>query len=246
FESDKYQQTAANSGNPDPTTYAIGSNLSITPFIHGLVGYWPLNEGSGSTAKDESGWGNDGTGSPIDWTTSGCKTGSCVTAASGYNVINVSSPTFSNLHSNVTITNWIEVTAAIPAGYWPISAGGTTTHNQYGILSYDNGTNWMFGYATDYPTCGGLSYVEPWSANLGLDQWHFLVLTYDGNTVKMYLDGTLAYLASFTTGFCGIRSFYIAGPPASPGSYLVDGVRFYSRALTAAQVMAIYNAENSQ
>ncbi len=60
FESDKYQTQAAESGNPDPTTYAVG-NVSLTPFVHGLVGYWGFDEGGGTTANDSSGFLNTGT-----------------------------------------------------------------------------------------------------------------------------------------------------------------------------------------
>jgi len=45
FESNKYQATAASDGGVDPTTYEVGNNLALTPFLHGLVGFWPLTPG---------------------------------------------------------------------------------------------------------------------------------------------------------------------------------------------------------
>src|ERR1019366_4057587 len=49
---------------PDyPNVIANGSNLTISPLYspNGLVGYWPMEEGVGSSTSDQSGNGNTGT-----------------------------------------------------------------------------------------------------------------------------------------------------------------------------------------
>ena len=49
-----------------------------------IVGYWPLDEGSGTTTNDFSGKGNTGTlvaGHLPTWTSTGCKFGSCLSFA---------------------------------------------------------------------------------------------------------------------------------------------------------------------
>jgi hypothetical protein len=75
FESQKdksqYGQSPMNPSYPEVNTK--GSNLSLNPLWNpgGLVGYWPMDEGSGSTTVDASGSGNGGSlSSPAPtWTT---------------------------------------------------------------------------------------------------------------------------------------------------------------------------------
>ncbi len=243
LESQKEASIAENDGGSDPTLMESGSGASSLPDLgRGLVGYWPLDEGGGTSVTDWSGSGNGG-GSTIDWMTSGCKLSNCVTAINGYGTISVNSPTFSNIHSNVTLTNWVEVNTAIPSSSWPYSAAGNT-HISYGFRSASNGTKWRFEYGTDYPTCSGSYFANPGGDfDLGLGTWHLMAATYDGQTIKIYLDGTIINQTSFSTGFCGITSFFMAAPPPTPGSFNVDDVRIYNRALSSAEIQEIYNAE---
>jgi len=63
-ESQKQKLALAN--NPPvpgyPDVMANGSSITISPFYNssGLLGYWPLNEGTGTAAYDQSGNGNNG------------------------------------------------------------------------------------------------------------------------------------------------------------------------------------------
>jgi prepilin-type N-terminal cleavage/methylation domain-containing protein len=65
FESQKYKtQYATNPMVPGyPEVNGKGSNLSLNPLYNssGLVGWWPMDEGSGTVAQDLSGNGNNGT-----------------------------------------------------------------------------------------------------------------------------------------------------------------------------------------
>jgi len=56
FESAKYQATEGSDA-----MYTVGSNTTLAPFLSGLVGWWPLNEGTGTIAYDLSGYNNNGT-----------------------------------------------------------------------------------------------------------------------------------------------------------------------------------------
>lgn len=250
MESQRYKlggssDATSTDGGSALSLYEAGNNKKLLTGDYGdpsLVGYWPFEEGTGTIAGDASGNGNNGSPATIDWTSSGCKVGGCVTATNGYSSIVLNSPTFSNIHSNVTVSHWIEVNTAIPVSNWPYSAD-SNSHISYGYRSSSNGTGWMFEYGRDYPTCSGTTYTNTGAYTLGLSTWHLLTTTYDGNVVKTYVDGAPWSQANFSTGFCSVTSqFYIANTPGSPGSYSVDDVRIYSRALSAAEVMAIYNA----
>lgn len=58
------------------------ATTTTVPTTNGLVGYWKLNDGSGTSAVDSSGGGNTGTltNGPT-WTTAGYYTGRCFSMA---------------------------------------------------------------------------------------------------------------------------------------------------------------------
>src|SRR5664280_763810 len=61
MESQKDIPLEASSGGADPAMYTAGNNTSLAPFVGGMVEWWTLNEGTGSTAYESSGYGNNGT-----------------------------------------------------------------------------------------------------------------------------------------------------------------------------------------
>jgi prepilin-type N-terminal cleavage/methylation domain-containing protein len=65
-ESQKYKNPTTNPNNSTPFfpgLLAKGTNYTISPLWNpsGLVGYWPMDEGTGATTQDASGNGNTGT-----------------------------------------------------------------------------------------------------------------------------------------------------------------------------------------
>ncbi len=209
--------------------------------VSGLIGHWGLDEASGGNVYDESGNNYNGSSAALYRVTSGCPIGDCVNALSTSQAITVTNSNFSALHSNVTLTHWVRVDNTIPASNWPYSAAGNT-YTSYGFRSASNGTGWYFEYATDYPTCGGSAFTNLGADTLGLNTWHFLAMTYDGSVIREYLDGNQVHQVNFTAGFCGFSTFYIAYPPTAPGSFDVDDVRLYNRALSASEISALYHA----
>jgi hypothetical protein len=89
---------------------------------------------------------------------------------------------------------------------------------------------------------------------LPLNQWSFVVATYDGAALRLYVNGTLASQRGYSGGiFPGNQNLGIGGvPPASPFTALgfpfsgsIDEVCIYSRALTDSEVGDIYAADVS-
>jgi len=79
-------------------------------------------------------------------------------------------------------------------------------------------------------------------SNPFIDQaWHHVVVTYDGNYLKLYVDGVLQGTTSYSASFPKENFYYLIG--AMFGGYwkgCVDDLRFYSRTLTAKDVIALY------
>jgi prepilin-type N-terminal cleavage/methylation domain-containing protein len=245
LESDKYlKQSALKDAGTNPAKIEMGSDVKLLTNADGLVGYWPLEEGAGTQVVDLSGNTNTGTGGTIGWASSGCVSGKCITAATGNTVVSVpfSGSTPLDLHTNFTMASWVKINTALPASTWPIILGSYESHKGYGFRAMSSGTGVMFEYATDYPTCGGAAFVGTGGLTMGIGEWHFLVATYDGASIKTYMDGVLKYTVAFNTGMCTLSPMYIGGIPTAPGSFTTDEPRVYARALTATEIKAIYNA----
>lgn len=243
LESGKYlKQTAAADGGFDPARFELGVDLTLNAKELGLVGYWPLDEGSGTVARDATGNGNNSTSANIGWVTSGCPAGGCVTVASTNGTIGIPGNAAFDLHTNFTISNWVRIDAAIPASSWPVSFGDGNSHIGYNFRSTSNGTSWMFEYGTDYPTCSGTIWSQSATLALGTNAWHMLTASYDGANIRTYLDGVLVQTKAFATGMCTWQPLYIANTPAAGGIFSVDDTRFYNRVLTTSEIQAMYNA----
>jgi hypothetical protein len=97
----------------------------------------------------------------------------------------------------------------------------------------------------------GFAQITTATVNDGL--FHHVAVTYDGTTQNLYLDGTLigskpftqrAYAANY---FYQLGTGYAAGWPGATGGWfsfdgIIDEASVYNRALTAAEVAAIFNA----
>ena len=85
------------------------------------------------------------------------------------------------------------------------------------------------------------------ASNIALfpNTWYHLVGVYDTSAgdINLYVNGVLQASTPFTTGFAssGIAGIGHAAKGGDDSYAAIDGVRFYSRALSAADVTALYN-----
>jgi prepilin-type N-terminal cleavage/methylation domain-containing protein len=248
-ESQKYAKTAFNEGGNDPTLLQSGSGIAMLPDLgRGLVGYWPMDEGQGSTSgvsqtADISGTGNSGTWYGTASGTNGYysqgKIGSWAGTFNGVNdYVTITSQT--NIPFGTTprtITAWIN-----PTSY---PASNDEFFLSYGSGSAATGTGIGFGIAP-----GGYLNVDTQNSRytssfiVPLNTWHFVVMTYPGSgNITLYLDGQ-SQSGSVTLNTVQ-GSFYLgqwqSGSLSYPG--ILDDVRIYNRALSAAEIQTLYNAE---
>ena len=89
---------------------------------------------------------------------------------------------------------------------------------------------------------------------LPTNQWTFVVATYDGAALRLYVNGTLAAQRGYSGGiFPGNQNLGIGGVPLSntstsvayPFNGSIDEVCIYNRALTDSEIQDIYNADVS-
>ncbi|MEM2129704.1 MAG: LamG domain-containing protein [Candidatus Bathyarchaeia archaeon] len=220
---------------------------------NGLVGYWKFDEGSGTTATDSSGNGNTGTlvNGP-KWVNG--KNGKALQfdGIDDYVLI----PDSPSLRvQSFTLAAWIYMTVR------PYQAG----HPQHPHVCIINKLNYYAttvktGYKLDfeYPTASDDTLVlaigdgaaqrflvQYNSINdLTLNQWHFVVGTYDGFVAKLYIDGQLkaSRQGSYTilhdnTPLCISRE--ITQPVYDGFNGIIDEVRIYNRALSDQEIKAL-------
>lgn len=248
FESQKYKANQVK--NPPDALYpeldAQGSSLSVNPLYNpsGLVGWWPLDEGSGAIATDQSGNGNDGNWNGTAAGTNGYYSpghvsswaGAFATTSANYvDTHDVSG--LLNLSQPMTITAWIYQSGGSLMGV----AGDYAVWQGCGYNLGVNGDTAEFGI--NYPGVG----VYP-TASIPANQWVFLAGVFTGSQAILYVNGAYASSTNVSQlGACGTNDFYIGRVvQASWGSFtgLINDVRVYNRPLMSAEIQAIYSAEN--
>jgi hypothetical protein len=86
--------------------------------------------------------------------------------------------------------------------------------------------------------------VTPAYTGTTFNTWVHAVLTYDGSTMKLYVNGNLISTRSIDLTISGIHDLLISNYYADGTSFwkgYIDDVQIYNRALTAAEITSIYN-----
>ncbi|MFZ2414798.1 MAG: LamG-like jellyroll fold domain-containing protein, partial [Minisyncoccia bacterium] len=218
-----------------------GGTASATPVgnVNAMVGYWNLNETSGSTATDSSGNGNTGTlYGDSTWNTAG-KIGGALTLDGTGDYVLAGNNSSLNLTTAATLSAWIKFNSGSQDWCTIVGKGFETTAN-YGFEGYSNWIRLESGNGSSYS-----SGIEKYYTTVG--EWVHVVgvFTTIGSTTQldMYINGsfyvtdTVAWpLTTSAANFGMGRSDY-----ATSFNGLVDDVRVYNYALTAGEITTLYN-----
>jgi hypothetical protein len=213
-----------------------------------LKGYWSFNgpDISGTTAYDRSGAGNNGTLTSSPTAAIG-KAGQALSFNGTTSFVDLGAPTALDLSgvNKFTLSAWVYPTAT-PNGAGVITEMYTSTV-QYTIGFSNNVTP----TGNSYPTVG--FYNGAWRAitesrAIDLNQWSLITGTWDGTTMNLYRNGALVATgtpggpmpsADFLKVVIGKRHDTAGTTNFFPGR--IDEARIYNRALTATEVLALYN-----
>jgi len=202
-----------------------------------LLGWWKLDEGAGTTVVDWSGHGNHGMfqGNP-EWV-EGYDGGALeFTGSSTY----VDCGNAEALNIDVfSVSFWCNIPST--QGYnHMVSRGGHESASavNWGVMMHGNEQRILFESFND-TTWPGIR------SDTTIGQWHHVVATYDGDTMQLYHDGTLAE----TTSGAGMlldqsRPFLIgarsdAGSAGAFFSGSIDDVRIYNKVVTEDEISKI-------
>ena len=228
----------------------IGNHSVILDWNKTLVGWWRFNQEFGDTdtlVLDKSSYGNNatcsGTACPT-FTTSGKWGGAYSFDGSDlFNASNSSSLNFNN-QSVFTFSAWINPSDANEAGYIFSKANGST---DIGFGFYFDGTIdriWLLNGASSSSPSVSSNAVFTES-----NTWSFATIVLNSSNIIYYKNGAFAgngnnqytFISSPTNLIIGNR--FGAATTATYFNGSIDDVQIYSRALTAQEINASYNAQ---
>jgi hypothetical protein len=228
--------------------HAIVASFALDVPAGDLVGRWPMNEGSGSVVADVSTNGLNGTavGSPA-WVAGiyGPYALSFINGTSQYVTVSNAAPL--NITSAITLAAWIRPTKVATASILN-KATFNTSPSVFGYeLNLGSGGIPFVRLFNDTQADGGgrLNATVPYPTD-GVT-WMHVAATYDGATIKMYVNGVLNVTRASTGPLTTNSLPFVIGATSDgntarvfPGA--IDDARIYNRALSASEVAALAGA----
>ena len=227
------------------TALTMAQNVPSYLPTNGLVGWWPFN----GNANDESGNGNNGMVNGATLTSD-----RFTNSNSAYNFDGISNSIEYNI-LNLPISNQAR---SFSCWFYAFDISNSSTQQKvilnYGSIS-NNQRNCIMHWGTGVSfiaqandACAGCSgstaYYNPSTTIDSL--WHNLIITYENDTIKGYLDGQLSFTAPkvFATFLTTMKIGYGVSSHwnGEPFYGNLDDIGIWNRALTQQEITDLYNA----
>jgi len=196
------------------------------------VAAYGFNEGSGAIVTDVSGNGNNGTISGATWTASG-KYGNALSFNGTNALVTINNAASLQLTSGMTLEAWV----------YP-----TTISNKWRDVIYKGNDNYYLEGTSNNshrPALGGTFGTPVYgTAALTANTWTHLTGSYDGATMRLYVNGVQVASRAQTGAIATSTNPLQIGGDSIYGQYFVgriDEVRVYNRALSAAEIQSDMN-----
>ena len=203
----------------------------------GLVAAYSFNEGAGGTVQDASGNGHIGTVSGATWLAAGVYGGAL--SFDGVNdLVTVADSPSLDLTAGMTLEAWVKPTAGTLSGWRTILLKEGVKSLAYALYGSQK-VQWP-----GVEISAGATYLASGTQALPTTGWAHIAGTYDGAMLRFYVNGTQVSSTAATGSMVVTNGALRIGGNAIWGEWfngLIDEVRIYSRALTAAEVEADMN-----
>jgi len=225
-------------GNVAPGTYllrgiafdsagASGSSATVTVTVSGtasgLVAAYGLNEGTGTTVNDNSGTGLTGSMSGASWVAG--RYGQALSLDGASSVVAFGDV---DLTGSFTVMGWMQTRSL----YSNSCASFVMKAFDYGFEVCNGSLRARIGSGNGWSTYA----IRPLTT-ADLNVWKHIAMTYNGTTVRLYIDGVL--ISSATGAHVSNNNPLLFGrwtPASEYWNGVVDEVRIYSRMLSQAEV----------
>jgi hypothetical protein len=247
-----FSGTTSNSSNTLTAASTFPRCYSDAVIADGPASYWRLDETSGTSAADSAG---SQTGTYRNGVTLG-QTGAMSAAAN-------KAAGFDAVDDDVQVGDVYDYagTASFSVEFWMKRTATNDTLWRPVIVKEDPGADWSSrqGWAMWLAPNSNKVSMERWNgaassgistSTINAGSWYHIVATYDGSTIRLYVNGTLNRSAASSLSMndhtiplrFGSFGSYTDSSWFSRYSGLLDDVAIYSSTLSAAQVRTHYNA----
>ncbi len=228
--------TATKAATTIPTNTPTPTRTSTPVSANGLVLAFGFNENSGTTLNDASGLLNNGTATNTTWTTG--KFGSALSFNGTSSWVTVNNAAALNLTNRMTLEAWVYPTTT---SGWRTVIMRDPSANYY--LDSSNGS-----YTGSGPSAGvnnGTNQDVYGSSGLPLNTWSHLAATWDGTTLRVYVNGAQVASKAISQAIVASTSPLRIGGNATWGEFFagkIDEVRVYNRALSQSEIQLDMNS----
>ena len=229
----------------------LKANTPTTGYLtSGLVGEWSFNgadtnwtSATAGTTNDLSGNNNTGTMTNMSRSSSPVPgiSGQALSFDGSDDYV-LASGQFPVTNSWQTVSVWVKFNAFGSGNNSVLAERGDPIYNEgIQLMMYDNKVQWVITSTYPWP------YVLIGNTILSLGVWYHIVGTVDGSNLRLYINGVQDTASPVAFGGSEIRGAgtqYLFGGGCRGTMYfngLIDEVRIYNRALSADEVLQLYN-----
>ena len=214
----------------------VGLLTASQGFGAGLVAAYSFDAISGSTINDQSGLGHTATLSNATWNATGHSGGAV--SFNGTNAwVTVADAPDLRLTTSMTVEAWVKPTSL--TGWRTVIMKERPGGLSYTLYASDNNAP-----PAMYANTGAGDVSVLGSNLLTLNGWFHLAGTYDGSTLRLYVNGSLINSKPLSGNLVSSTSPLRIGGNSVWGEYfsgLIDDVRIYDRTLSNAEISADMN-----
>ena len=240
-----YNSGTSGQGTAEGAATSFGADQQQNFLSDGLVGYWDMDESSANTCSggvndscDGSGNGNDGAWNGNATSATG-KFGSGGTFDGNADYVEIpDSTSISTTDSSdaITVSAWVYQTAQ-------------TNYDRILSSNWATDGSWLLSVNSSYKPnfvikASGAQYTAADADTISTNAWHHIVGTYDGEYVRLYVDGEAQTpIACSGCDLDNAGSVLRISEAGSTEGFAgkVDEVRIYNRALSPTEVRKLYN-----
>jgi beta-lactam-binding protein with PASTA domain/PKD repeat protein len=197
-----------------------------------VVATYAFDEGSGDRVADASGNGNFGSLNQTTWTAG--KFGNALSFNGSSSWVAINHVPSMNLARGMTLEAWVYPTTA--TGWRTIIMKETSSSLAFALYGNDNASR-----SAIYVNTGGSDVAANGTSQLPLNTWTHLAATFDGSSLRLYVNGSLIRTQSVSGSIISSTGPLRIGGNAIWNEFFagrIDEVRIYSRALTASEIQS--------
>jgi hypothetical protein len=230
---------ARDAANNQATATIMSVTVNNAVPSSGLVAAYNFNEGTGTSLTDRTGLGHTGAIAGAAWTTQG-RLGSALTFDGVNDWVTIADANDLDFTSGFTVEAWVYPTA-LGSGAWRTvllkERPGGEVYNLYAHAGSATAAYVVRAAQSGTP-------LDARGPQLALNTWTHLAATYDGTTLRLYINGTQVGTRAAAGPLLTSSGVLRLGGNGIWGEYFkgrLDEIRIYNRALSPSEIQADMN-----